>query len=244
MSNKIVLKFGGESLANTKRIKDVANIVKKHIDLGQEVIIVVSAMLGVTDILMGYIESLSSGDINLKEADVVLSSGEQISSGLLAMELTNLKLNAKSFTGWQIPIYTTSQYSNANITKIDTTLLKEALSNNIIPVITGFQGIDENNNITTLGRGGSDTTAVALAQYFKIKTCYFYKDVDGIYTDDPKINNNAKLIRKISYDDMLNLVKSGAKVLHYKAVDLAKQHEIKLVIKSFLKEGEGSIISN
>lgn len=242
--DKIVLKFGGAAVANPQRIKHVANIIKSHIDNNEKVIVVVSAMQGFTDTLYNYINEVTENTENLRELDVVLASGEQITAGLLAIALNQIGVESQSFLGWQLPIYTNNIHAAAKIIRLETKQLNKKLSANITPIIAGFQGITKDNALTTLGRGGSDITAIALASYMQCSSCYFYKDVDGVYNQDPKVCSNAIKLSKLNYEEMLELSGNGAKVLHYNAVQLAQEKNINIVVKSFLNNLQGSIVSN
>ncbi|MFL1780945.1 Aspartate kinase [Candidatus Hepatincolaceae symbiont of Richtersius coronifer] len=245
----IILKFGGEALANQSKIEEAANIIEHHINNQENIVVAVSAMAGYTNKLIEYVEATQIQEKNnsyYSEYDVVVSCGEQITCGLLAISLQKRNLQARSFMGWQVPIITTAHHSVSKVKYVATTELLICLDNNIIPIISGFQGITENNRITTLGRGGSDTTAVALAIALKADSCCFYKDVEGIYTADPKVVPTALLLPFVKYETMLAMSSSGAKILQNRAVELALKHNIKLLIKSTKnynsKENRGSMI--
>lgn len=230
-----VLKFGGTSVADCKRIESVAGIVQKHIENGEQVIVVVSAMAGFTNQLVEFLKATSPGTVSSPEHDVVLSSGEQITAGLLSLALQNKGFKAQTFLGSQIPILTTSQFGSAAITHIETQTLLRFIESGGIPVVPGFQGVTIENNcsqITTLGRGGSDTTAVALSSFLKSKDCYIYTDVDGVYSADPRIVPTAFRLPYIDYETMLSLASKGAKVLHAPCVLWAKENNIRLHILS------------
>ena len=232
-----ILKFGGSSVATINRIKNVANIIANLKKQGNNIIVVTSAMHGVTDKLLEYTKDFIcniSNDLYYRESDAIVSCGESIAAGILALALKSIGIPAKSFNSWQIPIEASSNYSNATITNIKTDILFETLNNDIVPVITGFQGLSLNNDIVTLGRGGSDATACALAYYTKADECYIYTDVSGVFTADPRVVTNAKRLECISYDEMIELAKYGAKVLQYKSVLIAKEYNVKVrVLSSF-----------
>lgn len=232
-----VLKFGGSSVATLSRINNVANIISNMKKCGNNIIVVTSAMHGVTDKLLSYTKDFAINNYNnsyYRESDVIVSCGESIAAGILSLALQSVGIKSKSFNSWQIPIEASQNYSNASITNINTKQLMEALDNDIIPVITGFQGLSPNNDIVTLGRGGSDATACALAYYTSADECFIYTDVSGVFTADPRVVTNAKILDYVWYDEMLELAKYGAKVLQYKSVLLAKQYNIKVrVLSSF-----------
>lgn len=239
--NIVVQKFGGTSVKNKECLENVANIAINEYDRGNKVVVVVSAQSGVTDSLT--LKSKEIGEkVSKRELDVLLSTGEPITASLLCMLLDKKGKRAVSFMGWQLPIITDNCYSNADIKYIETTKIIEKLNQNYIVVVAGFQGIDGKYNITTLGRGGSDTTAVALASFLNASKCEIYTDVDGVYTLDPNKDKNAKKIEVISYDDMLNLANKGAKVLHNKCVEYAKEHNVIIHVKSSFEEGKGTIV--
>ncbi len=239
----IVQKFGGTSVANKERLENVAKIIIDEYEKGNKVVAVVSAQSGVTDNL-NFKASGISQNVSKRELDVLLSSGEQITISLLCMVLQNMGKKAISYTGWQLPIITNKNFSDASIEHIDTKKIIDRLEEGYIVVVAGFQGIDDEYNITTLGRGGSDTTAVVLSSFLNADKCEIYTDVDGVYTCDPNACNNAQKIDQISYDDMLDLINTGAKVLHNKCVEYAKKHNVVINVKSSLKKGSGSIVKN
>ena len=237
-----ILKFGGSSISTISRINHVAQIIANFKHKGHDIVVVTSAMQGVTNQLVEYARSFNIAEIN-REYDAIISCGESIASGILSLAVQANGLRAKSFNSWQIPIKASGNYSNASITDINTELLKTELSNNIIPIITGFQGLSNNNEILTLGRGGSDTTACALAYYLNTNECLIYTDVPGIFTADPRFVLNSKVIKTISYDEMLDLAKYGAKVMQYQSVNIAKQYQIKVrVLSSFYPDLPGTVI--
>ena len=237
---KKVLKFGGTSVGTIERIQHVANIVKKERLLGNEIIVVVSAMAGKTNELIKFSKDISN-NFNKRELDVLLSSGEQITCALLAGALINLNLKAKSWLNWQIPILTEGEHSNSRIINMNVSTIKDYIKNGIA-VVPGFQGISKNGDITTIGRGGSDATAVAFAKLFDTETCEIYTDVDGVYSSDPNKIPVAKKIDKISYDEMLELSSLGAKVMQPSAVQTAMIYNIPLEVKSTFTNRKGTKI--
>ena len=238
----VVQKFGGTSVGDTDRIKNVALKVKKEIDAGNQVVVVVSAMSGVTNQLVKYCQEIAP-DYNLEEYDVVVSTGEQVTIGLLAMALQKLGIPARSWTGWQVPVVTDSAFSKARINQIETEGLKACLAAGMVPVVAGFQGINDKGRITTLGRGGSDTSAVALAAVLKADRCDIYTDVDGVYTTDPRFVKNARKLDKVTYEEMLEMASLGAKVLQTRSVELAMKYRVNLrVVSSFEQNPVGTTI--
>lgn len=233
----VVQKFGGSSVENTEKLFNICKHITKEYDNNNKVIVVVSAQGNTTDNLIKEAKEIDEKLENKRELDVLLSVGEQITISKLAMCLKKIGYDAISLTGWQIPIKTNNIYGNADIIKINLDRVIKELSSNKIVIIAGFQGInEESSDITTLGRGGSDTTAVAIAAALKADKCDIYKDVDGIYNLDPKTNNNAFKYDTISYDEMLNLSNNGAKVLHNKSVELAKKYKVPIHVKSIYNE--------
>lgn len=232
----IVQKFGGTSVESTENLFNVCKHITKEYDKGNKVIVVVSAQGKTTDNLLKEAYEINNNP-NRRELDVLLSIGEQITIAKLAICLKKLNYDAISLTGWQIPIKTDNHYGNANIFKINIDRIQKELLNNKIVIIAGFQGIsEENNDITTLGRGGSDTTAVAIAAAIKADKCDIFKDVDGIYNLDPKINKNTYKYDKISYDEMLSLANNGARILHNKSIQIAKEYSVPICVKSVYNE--------
>lgn len=232
----VVQKFGGTSVSTNEKLFDICKHITKEYDIEKKVVVVVSAQGNTTDNLIKEAKEINE-DIDKREMDVLMSVGEQITIAKLAMCLKKLGYDAISLTGWQIPIKTNDIYGDADITKINLDRIIHELNNKKIVIIPGFQGInEENNDITTLGRGGSDTTAVALAAVLKADKCCIYKDVDGVYNEDPKTNDKAFKYDMITYEEMLNLSNNGAKVLHNKSVKLAKEFNIPIHIKSVYKE--------
>lgn len=243
MEDLIVLKFGGSSVATNEKLQLVAKKITKLYDEDEKIIVVLSAQGKTTDKLIEEAKELSS-NITDRELDALLSCGEQMSIAKLSILLNYLGYPAVSLTGWQAGILTTNENTHANILKIDTSRILSELNNNKIVIVAGFQGINEYGNITTLGRGGSDTTAVAIAAALKAKKCYIFSDVDGIYTADPKIIKKARKISNISYDEMLQLSSEGAKVLHNRCIEIAEKFNIPITTKSTFNNENGTIISD
>tara|TARA_B100000242_G_scaffold134969_1_gene95908 strand:+ start:4398 stop:5609 length:1212 start_codon:yes stop_codon:yes gene_type:complete len=238
---KKVLKFGGTSVGSIDRIQHVAKIIKKESDIGNEIIVVVSAMSGKTNELMKLSREISE-KFNKRELDVLLSSGEQVSCSLLAGALINLDIEAKSFLNWQIPILTEGDNTNARIINIHVEKINHYLKNKGVAIIPGFQGISKYGDVTTIGRGGSDASAVAIAKIFNTDFCEIYTDVDGVFSTDPNKIPVAKKIDKISYDEMLELSSLGAKVMQSSAVQTAMIYNIPLEVKSTFTNREGTKI--
>ena len=237
---KKILKFGGTSVGSIERINHVAQIIKKEIEQGNQIIAVVSAMSGKTNELINLSQSIAE-DFDKRELDVLLSSGEQVSCALLAGALKKINVKAKSMLNWQIPILTEGEHSNARIINMNVKKINELLNQYVI-VIPGFQGISNKGDITTIGRGGSDATAVAIAKLFGADTCEIYTDVDGVYSTDPNKIPVAKKIEKISYDEMLELSSLGAKVMQSSAVQTAMMYNIPLEVKSTFTDRKGTRI--
>ncbi len=240
---KKVLKFGGTSVGTIARIQHVANIIKKEHISGNKVIAIVSAMAGKTNELLKYSNEISN-EFNKRELDVLLSSGEQVTCALLSGALIELNILAKSWLNWQIPILTEGDFSNARIVNMNIEKINKYLEAKGVAIIPGFQGISKNGDITTIGRGGSDATAVAVAKIFNADTCEIYTDVDGVYSTDPNKIPVAKKIDKISYDEMLELSSLGAKVMQPSAVQTAMMYDIPLEVKSTFTERKGTKIFN
>ena len=238
---KKVLKFGGTSVGTTERIQHVANIIKKERSIGNQIIAVVSAMAGKTNELIKLSNEIS-GEFNRRELDVLLSSGEVVTCALLSGALIELKINAKSWLNWQIPILTEGEHSNARIINIHVEKINKYLDAGGVAIIPGYQGISKSGEITTIGRGGSDATAVAVAKIFDADSCEIYTDVDGVFSTDPKKIPVAKKIEKISYDEMLELSSLGAKVMQSSAVQTAMMYDIPLEVKSTFTERKGTKI--
>ncbi|MEJ5117661.1 aspartate kinase [Gluconobacter cerinus] len=240
----IVMKFGGTSVGNIERIRIVAQRVKAEHALGRRVAVVVSAMAGVTNQMVGYCSELDPLS-DPKEYDAVVASGEQVTSGLVAIALQALGVPARSFQGWQIPLVTDDAHGKASIDGVDGTELLKCLDNGIVPVIAGFQGVGPDNRIATLGRGGSDTSAVAIAAAIHADQCDIYTDVDGIYTTDPRIVKRARKLDRITYEEMLELASVGAKVLQTRSVGLAMREGVRVRVLSSFSETDddsGSIV--
>ena len=234
----IVQKFGGTSVADVARIQHVATRVKAEVDAGHQVIVVVSAMSGVTNQLIDYCNSCNKlmTDDARANADHVVAAGEQITSGLLALALESLGVKARAWAGWQLPLTSDAMYSKARIAHIDTKAVTASLADGSVAVVAGFQGISPEGRITTLGRGGSDTSAVAIAAAFKADRCDIYTDVDGVYTSDPRIVKKAKKLSKVSYEEMLEMASLGSKVLQTRSVELAMNYRVKVQVLSTFDE--------
>ena len=241
MPRIIVQKYGGTSVGTTDKIKNVANRIKTYHDRGDQVVVVVSAMGHTTDELIELAEKINP-DPPRREMDMLLSTGEQISVSLLAMALQAIGVPAKSFTGSQVRLMTDGNFSNAKIEMIDRTRIDEAFAINQVAIVAGFQGIDKDDNITTLGRGGSDTSAVAIAATLGASECEIYTDVDGVFTADPNKVNGAKMHQRITYDEMLELASLGAGVLHSRSVELAKNYDVVIHVRSSFKEIPGTLV--
>ena len=219
-------------MANIERIRHAARHVKREIDAGNEVAVVVSAMSGKTNELVGWVNEASPLH-DAREYDAIVASGEQVTAGLMAIVLSEMGIQSRSYSGWQVPIYTDDAHGAARITDIDPTELNDRMSNGWVPVITGFQGIStKNNRVTTLGRGGSDTSAVAVAAAVGADRCDIYTDVDGVYTTDPRIVPKARRMTKISFEEMLEMASLGAKVLMIRSVEMAMAHKVRLLVRS------------
>ena len=240
---KKVLKFGGTSVGSIKRIVHASKIIKKEHDKGNELIVVVSAIAGTTNNLMAHSQSISK-KFSKRELDVLLTSGEQVTSALMAGALNDLGVKSKSWMNWQIPIITDGEHGNARIVKMDVKGINDYLSQGGVAVIPGFQGISKTGEITSIGRGGSDATAVAIAKIFQTDSCEIYTDVDGVYSSDPNKIPLAKKIDKISYEEMLELSSLGAKVMQSSAVQTAMMNDIPIQVKSTFTERKGTAISN
>jgi aspartate kinase len=231
MMARLVMKFGGTSVADLDRIRNVATHVKREVDAGHHVAVVVSAMAGTTNQLVTWTKEAASLH-DAREYDAVVSAGEQISVGLLAITLQEMGVSARSWLGWQIPILTDDAHGAARIADIDATKLGERIDQGQVAVIAGFQGISPDGRIATLGRGGSDTSAVAVAAALNAERCDIYTDVDGVYTTDPRIVSKAKKLDKISYEEMLEMASLGAKVLQTRSVELAMVHGVRLQVRT------------
>ena len=237
------MKFGGTSVGDIDRVKNVAQIIKKSLNNGNKIVAVVSAMSGVTNDLLKKANEISI-DFSDEELDSLLSTGEQVTSALLSGALLDLKIKSKSLMSWQIPIVTQGDHKNSRIISVNTQKIKKFLDQNYVVVIPGFQGISENMNISTIGRGGSDATAVALAKCLNAKHCEIYTDVDGVFTTNPGMNVKAKKIDKISYEEMLEMASLGANVMQSSSVQSAMLNEIEVYVKSSFKDIKGTKILN
>lgn len=239
----IVQKYGGTSVANPERIGNVARRVARYKALGQQVVVVVSAMSGETNRLIGLAKEVMPNP-SPRELDVLVSTGEQVTIALLAMALQELGVKAKSYTGSQVRILTDNAHTKARILKIDEERMRADLDQGYVVVVAGFQGVDEAGNITTLGRGGSDTTGVALAAALKADECQIYTDVDGVYTTDPRVVPEARRLKSVTFEEMLEMASLGSKVLQIRSVEFAGKYKVKLrVLSSFEEEGEGTLIT-
>ena len=237
----MVLKFGGTSVADVPQIKKISYKIKSEVDEGNKVIVVVSAMSGVTNNLIELVNNTSEL-APYSEYDVVLSSGEQVTAALLTIALNNLNIKGRSWLGWQVPIITENTHGKAVIEEIKTLNILESFKNNEVAIISGFQGISSENRITTLGRGGSDTSAVAIAAAFSAERCDIYTDVDGVYTTDPRIVKSAKKLESITYEEMLELASQGAKVLQTRSVALGMKYGVNLRVLSSFEDLPGTHI--
>lgn len=240
----IVQKFGGSSVANTEKLEMVAGHIIREINKENKVVVVVSAQGKTTDRLIAEEHEITKNPVK-REHDVLVATGEQVTASKLAMMLNKMGQKAVSMTGWQVPIVTNSEYSNSRIRYIHKENIMEYLVSGNVVIVAGFQGVDENGNITTFGRGGSDTTAVALAAALEAERCDIFTDVDGVYTTDPRIVENVKKIEIMSYDEMLELSSMGAKVLHNRCVEIGKKYNVPIYVKStFEKESIGTLVAN
>ena len=234
-----VQKFGGTSVGNIERIQHVARLISETVRKGHQVVVVLSAMSGETDRLTKMARDLTP-DPDSRELDVLLSSGERVTIALMAMMLQGLGINARSFTGRQVGIVTDGAHTKARVSRVDTKRVLAALEEGVVPIVAGFQGINEASDVTTLGRGGSDLTAVVLAAALKADTCFIYTDVDGVYTADPNVVPSARRLEKISYEEMLELASLGAKVLQTRSVELAAKYQVPVEVRSSFQNGLGT----
>jgi aspartate kinase len=237
----IVQKFGGTSVADLDRIRAVARRVAATVKDGHQVAVVVSAMAGVTNQLVTWVRE-AAADVDAREYDNVVATGEQVTSGLLALALGAEGVAARSWLGWQLPIQTEGAHGRARISGIETAALRRGLEQGIVQVVAGFQGLGADNRIATLGRGGSDITAVALAAALGAERCDIYTDVDGVYTSDPRIVAKARKLDKITYEEMLEMASLGAKVLHTRSVELAMKHSVRLQVLSSFNDEPGTLV--
>ncbi len=238
----VVQKYGGTSVANIEKIKNVAAKVIREKRAGNEVVVVLSAMSGETDRLIALAHKATESP-NEREYDALISTGEQVTVTLLAMVLNSLGYRAKSFLGFQVKFLTDNAHKKARILSVDTEMIRKELKKGTVVVVAGFQGVDKDNNITTLGRGGSDTSAVALAAVLNADQCDIYTDVDGVYTTDPNICNKARRLHKISYDEMLEMAMTGAKVLQPRSVEMAKKYDVPVYVKSTFTDEGGTLVT-
>ncbi|MDJ0610198.1 MAG: aspartate kinase [Kiloniellales bacterium] len=238
---RIVMKFGGTSVASIERIRSVAERVQAQVAGGDEVAVVVSAMAGQTDHLIGQVRQVGQL-VDLREYDVVVSTGEQVTAGLLAITLQSLGVSARSWLGWQIPIHSDTAHGSARIEEIDVGRIVERLAEGQVAVVPGFQAVDPQNRVTTLGRGGSDTSAVALAAALRAERCDIYTDVDGVYTSDPRIVSRARKLDRVTYEEMLEMASQGAKVLQTRSVEMAMKHAVRVQVRSSFHDTPGTLV--
>ncbi len=238
---RLVQKFGGTSVGDVDRIKNVARRVKREVEAGNQVAVVVSAMSGVTNQLVDYVREISRLH-DAREYDTVVASGEQVTSGLLALALQAIDVPARSFLGWQIPLRTDGVHGRARIEEIGTEAIERRLNDGQVAVIAGFQGVTADNRITTLGRGGSDTSAVALAAALNADRCDIYTDVEGVYTCDPRIVTRARKLDRITYEEMLEMASQGAKVLQTRSVAMAMRHRVRVQVLSSFEDKPGTLV--
>lgn len=239
----LVEKFGGTSVGTIERIHRIAEQIGRTYRAGNEVVVVVSAMSGETDRLLRLAHEITPQPDD-RELDMLLSCGERVTIALLAMKLRSHGINARSFTGRQVGIVTNSSHTRARIAKVTADPVKQALDQGILPIVAGFQGVNERSEVTTLGRGGSDLTAVALAATLKADRCVIFTDVDGVYTTDPNVVSSARRIPKLSYEEMLELASLGAKVLQARSVEFAAKYGVPVQVKSSFEEGEGTLVTH
>lgn len=237
----IVKKFGGSSVAGKERIFNVARRCIEDYKAGHDVVVVLSAMGDTTDELLALADSINP-NAKKREIDMLLTTGEQVSVALMAMAMQSLDVPAVSLNAFQVMMYSTSRYGNARFKRVETKRIQHELDSRKIVIVTGFQGVNKYDDVTTLGRGGSDTTAVALAAVLHADKCEIYTDVDGVYTADPRVVKNARKLDVVTYDEMLELASLGAKVLHNRSVEMAKKYNVKLVVRSSLNTSEGTVV--
>jgi aspartate kinase len=238
----VVQKYGGTSVGTIEKIQNVARRVARTYDEGNDMVVVVSAMAGETNKLVALAEQMCEFPSE-REYDVLVAAGEQVSIALLSMSLLSMGYKARSYLGWQIPIYTDNAFAKARIEEIQDSNIREDLRNGTIVIVAGFQGIDRDNNITTLGRGGSDTSAVAVAAALHADVCEILTDVDGVYTTDPRIVSEASKLEKISYDEMLEMASLGSKVLQIRSVEFAKKYDVVVHVRSSLNDNPGTLVT-
>jgi len=239
----LVKKYGGTSVGTVERIQHVARSLKEARDAGDNLVVVVSAMSGETNRLVALAREVQPAVVDVRELDVLLATGEQVTIALLSMALKELGVDARSYTGAQVKILTDSSHSKARISSIDTDAIMNDINAGRIVVVAGFQGVDEQGDITTLGRGGSDTSAVALAAALKCDECQIYTDVDGVYTTDPRVEERARRLDRITFEEMLEMASLGSKVLQIRAVEFAGKYNVPLRVLSSFKPGEGTLIT-
>ncbi|HCA70387.1 MAG TPA: aspartate kinase, partial [Lachnospiraceae bacterium] len=237
----IVKKFGGTSVADKERILNVAKRIAEDYKKGNEIVVVLSAMGKQTDVLLEMAKSINP-KASKREIDMLLTTGEQTSVALMAMALNALDIPAVSLNAFQVAMHTTSAYGNSRLKRIDTERISAELENKRVVVVTGFQGVNKMDDYTTLGRGGSDTTAVALAAALHADTCEIYTDVEGVYTADPRLVSGARKLKEITYDEMLEMASLGAGVLHNRSVEMAKKYGVQLVVRSSINNSEGTLV--
>jgi aspartate kinase len=238
---RLVMKFGGTSVADLERIRAAAGRVRREVEAGYDVAVIVSAMAGKTNELVGWVRD-TARLYDAREYDAVVASGENVTAGLMALTLQDLGVAARSWQGWQIPVHTNSAHGAARIERIETAALADRFGQGLHAVIAGFQGVSPEGRITTLGRGGSDTTAVAFAAALGAERCDIYTDVDGVYTTDPRITKKARKLGRISYEEMLELASLGAKVLQTRSVELAMRYKVRLQVRSSFDEAPGTLV--
>ncbi len=238
---RLVMKFGGTSVADLDRIRNAAGRVKREVEAGYDVAVVVSAMAGKTNELVGWVRQ-TSALFDAREYDAVVASGENVTAGLMALTLQEMGVPARSWQGWQVPLRTNSSHGAARITGIETEGLIRKFGEGLHAVIAGFQGVSPEGRITTLGRGGSDTSAVAFAAALEAERCDIYTDVDGVYTTDPRITRKARKLERVAYEEMLELASLGAKVLQTRSVELAMRYKVKLQVRSSFSDVPGTIV--
>ena len=239
--SRIVMKFGGTSVGDLDRIRNVARKVKVEVDAGNEVVVVVSAMAGETNKLVDLVQN-AAPIADLREYDAVVSTGEQVTAGLLAIVLQGMGVPARSWLGWQLPIHTNEAHGSARIEDIETAEIERRMAAGEVPVVVGFQGISPQGRVTTLGRGGTDTSAVAMTAALGGERCDIYTDVDGVYTTDPRIVAKARKLDKITYEEMLEMASQGAKVLQTRSVELAMKHGVRVQVLSSFEDSAGTLV--
>ncbi|MCG8360759.1 MAG: aspartate kinase [Kiloniellales bacterium] len=238
---RIVMKFGGTSVADLERIRNAARRIKAEHERGYDIAVAVSAMAGVTNQLVEYVQD-AAPLFDLREYDVVVSSGEQVTAGLLSVVLQDMGVQARSWLGWQVPIRTNAAHGSARIEAIEAEEIARRFEERQVAILAGFQGLDDQGRITTLGRGGTDTTAVALAAALQAERCDIYTDVDGVYTSDPRIVTKARKLDKITYEEMLEMASQGAKVLQTRSVEMAMKHHVRIQVLSSFEELPGTLV--